>query len=180
MFASLVVDPWRSASIRPRSTGPINPFIVGMIAVITAAITAYTATSSPALDATNGLPKHATSIAMITGTTATPRVCENSKGVNGRAKPATDGRAKTGHFETKGIRSLPGFPDSCREVLVRWRIYSKWRICRQFCPFTGMAGRTGGSPASWASTARRSGITCDRPIQNRPARPPAFQPRLAR
>ena len=76
------------------------------------------------------------------------------------AKPATDGRTKTGHFETKEIRSLPGFPDICREVLVRWRINSRWRIFKQFWPFMGTAGRAGGSPASWASTAGRSVVTC--------------------
>jgi hypothetical protein len=51
--------------------------------------------------------------------------------VTGRAKPATDGRAKTGHFEAQEIRALPLSPGSRREQADRWRISSRWRKSRQ-------------------------------------------------
>jgi glycosyltransferase involved in cell wall biosynthesis len=103
-----------------------------------------------------------------------------SRRVSGRAKPATEGRAKTSHFEAQEIRSLPLVPGSNRETTARWRISSKWRKFKQFFHLHAMVGPTGTSPASLAFTARRldaiSGWRRGK-IQNRPARPSARRAR---
>jgi hypothetical protein len=57
--------------------------------------------------------------------------------VMGRPKPATSGRAKTGHFEIEGIRR-----DAVLSVLAgsgqqRWRISSRWLWFRTYRRYRG-------------------------------------------
>jgi hypothetical protein len=101
-------------------------------------------------------------------------VVANGIDVIGRAKPATDGRAKTGHFEKAEIRPLSLASGSRRERTMEWRINSRWPKFKQFWHLREVDGRTATSPGNWAFTARRLDaiFASVRPgIQNRPARP---------
>ena len=77
--------------------------------------------------------------------------------VSGGAKPASDGRAKTGHFEELEICPLPLAFGSRRRRMVRWRINSRWRKFRQFWHLREAAGRNRHIARQLAFTARRSG-----------------------
>src|SRR5277367_563783 len=100
----------------------------------------------------------------------------------GRAKPASRGRGKTGHFEAREIGLSTLAFGGCREPMERWPINSRWRKYKQFWHLRAAAGPIGTSPANWAFIARRLDATFDCPaairprwdrIQNRPARPSA-------
>jgi len=94
--------------------------------------------------------------------------------VSGRAKPASDGRAKTGHFEEREICPLPLAFGSRRKRIVRWQINSRWPKYKRFWHLRKAAGPAGTLPGISAFTARRSDaiFACfPKTIQNRPARP---------
>jgi hypothetical protein len=99
-----------------------------------------------------------------------------SRVVIGRAKPATQGRAKTGHFEELEICPLSFAFGSRQKRTVRWRINSRWRKFKQFWHLREADGPTGTSRGNSASTARPLAVTVGclpRTVQNRPARPSA-------
>jgi len=110
----------------------------------------------------------------LTTTDGTASFLVTINSVIGRAKPATDGRAKTGHFEKAEIRPLSLASGSRRERTMEWRINSRWPKFKQFWHLREVDGRTATSPGNWAFTARRLDaiFASVRPgIQNRPARP---------
>jgi len=78
----------------------------------------------------SGFDVHSIRIASIAGLAHDP--VEHFSNVIGRAKPASGGRAKTGHFEKAEIRPLSLASGSRRERTMGWRINSRWPKFKQF------------------------------------------------